>query len=51
MSRPIGMATPTVEELEEEIERLRSALEEIADGDIIDSVCWDIAREALQEGE
>lgn len=30
MTRPIGMATPTVEELEAEIERLRAALEQIA---------------------
>jgi hypothetical protein len=30
--------------------RLRDALEEIASGDIIDSDCWDIAREALKDG-
>jgi len=29
--RPIGMATPTVEELEAEIERLRAVLQRIAD--------------------
>ena len=42
-------ATAVIKEKDAEIERLRAALEEIAGGDIIDSDCWDIAREALKD--